>query len=141
MVKETLRVRPVVPGVGRVVRGEPFELGGYTIPPGMEINPSIAAIHRRGDRYPAPLRVPPRALPRRRRARHLHLDPVRRRHAALPGRELRAAGDARRDAADARAHRACRAADPRPERMLRRGITQVPRNGVRVIQPRAPGNP
>jgi hypothetical protein len=30
------------------------------------------------------------------------------------------------------------AADPRPERMLRRGITQVPRNGVRVIQPKAP---
>ena len=36
-------------GVGRVVRGEPFELGGYLIPPGVEINPSIATIHRRGD--------------------------------------------------------------------------------------------
>ena len=42
VVKETLRLRPVVPGVGRVVRGEPFELGGYVIPPGIEINPSIA---------------------------------------------------------------------------------------------------
>jgi cytochrome P450 len=30
------------------------------------------------------------------------------------------------------------AADSRPERMIRRGITQVPRNGVRVIQSRAP---
>jgi hypothetical protein len=30
------------------------------------------------------------------------------------------------------------AEDPRPERMLRRGITQVPRNGVRVIQAHAP---
>ena len=39
--KETLRARPVVPGIGRVVRGGPFELGGYTIPEGMEINPSI----------------------------------------------------------------------------------------------------
>ena len=32
VVKETLRARPVVPGIGRVVRGGPFELGGYTIP-------------------------------------------------------------------------------------------------------------
>ena len=39
---------------GRVVRGEPFELDGYVIPPGIEINPSIAAIHRRADRYPEP---------------------------------------------------------------------------------------
>ena len=51
--KEALRVRPVISGVGRVVRGEPFELDGHRIPPGTEINPSIAAIHRRADRYPA----------------------------------------------------------------------------------------
>jgi cytochrome P450 len=54
VVKETLRVRPVVPGIGRVVRGEPFEVGGYVIPVGVEINPSIAAIHRREDCYPQP---------------------------------------------------------------------------------------
>jgi len=54
VVKETLRVRPVIAGVGRVVREEPFEVGGYLIPPGIEINPSIAAIHRRADRYPEP---------------------------------------------------------------------------------------
>jgi cytochrome P450 len=54
VVKETLRIRPVISGIGRKVRGEPFELGGYTIPPGIEINPSISAIHRRADRYPAP---------------------------------------------------------------------------------------
>ena len=52
VVKETLRLRPVIMGVGRVVRGESFELGGYLIPPGVEINPSIATIHRREDRYP-----------------------------------------------------------------------------------------
>jgi cytochrome P450 family 135 len=54
VVKESLRLRPVISGVGRVVREEPFELGGYSIPPGIEINPSIAAIHRRPDRYPEP---------------------------------------------------------------------------------------
>ncbi|MDX6698736.1 MAG: cytochrome family [Solirubrobacteraceae bacterium] len=54
VVKETLRIRPVIPGVGRVVRGEPFALNGYMIPPGVEINPSITTIHRRPDRYPEP---------------------------------------------------------------------------------------
>jgi cytochrome P450 len=54
VVKEALRIRPVIPGVGRVVRGEPFALNGYQIPPGMEINPSITTIHRRADRYPEP---------------------------------------------------------------------------------------
>ncbi|HUE27436.1 MAG TPA: cytochrome P450, partial [Solirubrobacteraceae bacterium] len=54
VVKEALRLRPVIPGVGRVVRGEPFRLGGYEIPVGMEINPSIRVIHRRGDLYPQP---------------------------------------------------------------------------------------
>jgi cytochrome P450 len=54
VVKETLRLRPVVPGIGRVVRGEPFEVGGFLIPDGIEINPSIAAIHRRADCYPEP---------------------------------------------------------------------------------------
>ena len=54
VVKEALRVRPVVPGVGRVVRGGPFELAGYSLPEGTAINPSISMIHRRGDRYPSP---------------------------------------------------------------------------------------
>jgi cytochrome P450 len=54
VVKESLRLRPVVPGVGRVVRGEPFTLGDYVLPDGVEINPSISMIHRRADRYPGP---------------------------------------------------------------------------------------
>ena len=59
VVKETLRRRTVVPGVGRVVRGEAFHLNGWVIPPGIEINPSIAAIHRRPDRYPGPAEFRP----------------------------------------------------------------------------------
>ena len=54
VVKETLRIKPVIAGVGRVVRGEPFRLGRFEIPVGIEINPSIGAIHRRRDRYPSP---------------------------------------------------------------------------------------
>ena len=49
VVKESLRLRPVIPGVGRVVRGEPFELGGYVIPPGVGDQP----VDRR-DRIAAP---------------------------------------------------------------------------------------
>lgn len=52
--KESLRLRPVIPGVGRVVRGEPFPLGQWLIPPGYEINPSIRMIHARSDLYPEP---------------------------------------------------------------------------------------
>ena len=54
VVKEALRLRPVVPGIGRVVRGGPFELAGYTLPEGVEINPSISGIHRRSASYPDP---------------------------------------------------------------------------------------
>ena len=52
--KESLRLRPVIPGVGRVVTGAPFPLGEWLIPPGVEINPSIRMIHRRADLYPDP---------------------------------------------------------------------------------------
>jgi cytochrome P450 family 135 len=54
VVKEALRIRPVIPGVGRVVRERPFRLQGYEIPVGVEINPSIRTIHRRADLYPDP---------------------------------------------------------------------------------------
>jgi cytochrome P450 len=52
VVKESLRLRPVIPGVGRVVRGAPFVLGDYVIPEGIELNPSIRIIHARDDLYP-----------------------------------------------------------------------------------------
>jgi cytochrome P450 len=59
VVKESLRIRPVIPGVGRVVREAPLQLGGYEIPVGMEINPSIRIMHRRADLYPEPSRFRP----------------------------------------------------------------------------------
>jgi cytochrome P450 family 135 len=63
VVKESLRLRPVIPGVGRVVKDTPFALNGYEVPVGLEINPSIRTIHRRADLYPDPGRfVPERFL-------------------------------------------------------------------------------
>jgi cytochrome P450 len=137
VVKEALRLRPVIPGVGRVVRGEPFELGGYSVPPGVEINPSIGVIHRRADRYPQPGEFRPERflgddapdtytwVPFGGGTRRclgasfalLEMKVVIRR--VLERAELRAVAD-------------------RPEQVLRRGITLVPRDGVRVVQARAP---
>lgn len=54
VIKETLRLRPPVVHVGRVVRGQPYELGGYLILPGTEIRASVAAIHRQAEHYPDP---------------------------------------------------------------------------------------
>jgi cytochrome P450 family 135 len=63
VVKESLRLRPVIAGVGRVVKDSPFSLNGYQVPVGLEINPSIRTIHRRADLYPDPGRfVPERFL-------------------------------------------------------------------------------
>ncbi|HEX8976464.1 MAG TPA: cytochrome P450 [Solirubrobacteraceae bacterium] len=59
VVKEALRLRPVIPGIGRVVRQEPFRLGRYEVPVGVEINPSIRTIHRRADLYPQPAQFRP----------------------------------------------------------------------------------
>jgi cytochrome P450 family 135 len=54
VVKETLRMKPPIAGAGRFVRERPFELAGHRIPVGIEIKPSIVAIHRRRDLYPSP---------------------------------------------------------------------------------------
>jgi cytochrome P450 len=54
LVRETLRLRPVAVGVSRMVGEEPYELDGYLIPPGTEINISILDLHRRADRFPEP---------------------------------------------------------------------------------------
>jgi cytochrome P450 len=123
--------------VGRVVRGEPFELGGYMVPPGVEINPSIGVIHRRADSYPQPGEFRPERfldddapdtytwVPFGGGTRRclgasfalLEMKVVIRR--VLERTELRATGR-------------------KPERVERRGITLVPREGVRVVQQRAP---
>jgi cytochrome P450 len=137
VVKEALRLRPVIPGVGRVVRGEPFELGGYSVPPGVEINPSIGVIHRRDDRYPQPGEFRPE--------RFLGDDPPDT-YTWVPfgGGTRRCLGASfallemkvviRRVLERAE----LRVVGAKPEQVLRRGITLVPRDGVRVVQARAP---
>jgi cytochrome P450 len=136
VVKETLRRRTVVPGVGRVVRGEPFRLNGYVIPPGIEINPSIAGMHRRSDSYPDPTEFRPE--------RFLGEDPPDT-YTWIPfgGGTRRCLGASfatfeMRVVIERVLARAWLVPVGRPERSVRKGVTIVPRRGVRVVQPRAP---
>jgi cytochrome P450 len=58
VVKETLRLRPVLPIVVRRL-AEPMEFGGHLIPAGAAVAPCIYLMHRRADVYPEPLRFRP----------------------------------------------------------------------------------
>ena len=58
IVKETLRFRPVIPVVGRVLAA-PYQLDGYRLPAGTTIWPCIHLVHRRADLYPEPERFRP----------------------------------------------------------------------------------
>jgi cytochrome P450 family 135 len=138
VVKESLRIRPVIPGVGRVVRGEPFRVGGYTIPTGMEINPSIRVIHRREDLYPQACEFRPE--------RFLVDDPPdtytwvpfgggtrRCLGASFALMEMRIVLARILERAPA-----LKAADPKPAKVQFRAITLAPRGGTRVILDRPP---
>jgi len=137
VVKETLRLRPVISGVGRVVRGAPFELGGFEIPPGVEINPSLSGIHRRADLYPNPREFRPERF----------LGPgapdtytwvpfgggTRRcLGASFASFEMRVVIDRVLERAQ------LEAVGRRPEKMARRGVTFAPKRGARVVQRRGP---
>jgi len=58
VIKETLRVRPVVPGVVRKL-AEPYTLRGYELPAGIRVSPSIYLTHHSPELYPEPDRFLP----------------------------------------------------------------------------------
>jgi cytochrome P450 len=58
VVKETLRLNPVIPLVGRVIY-KPRTILGREYPAGTRLAPSIYLIHRRPDLYPEPTRFNP----------------------------------------------------------------------------------
>ena len=58
VVKETLRLRPVVVDVARKLTRE-IELGGWRLPAGTLVLPAIAAVHARADLYPQPQELRP----------------------------------------------------------------------------------
>lgn len=56
--KETLRVRPVVFDVGRVLK-QPVEIAGYRLPAGVLVAPGIGPVHASAAIYPDPQRFDP----------------------------------------------------------------------------------
>ena len=58
VIKETLRLRPVVPAVVRRLQA-PMRFGPWALPAGVHIAPSIYLMHRRPDIYPEPLAFRP----------------------------------------------------------------------------------
>ena len=63
VVNETLRVRPVVPIVVRLLSEDLLRVGGYELPAGTRVVASIYLTNRNPRVYEDPRRVPPRALP------------------------------------------------------------------------------
>jgi cytochrome P450 len=59
--KETLRIRPVVFDVGRVLK-EPVELAGYRLPAGVMVVPGIGLVHRDSELYPDADRFDPERM-------------------------------------------------------------------------------
>jgi cytochrome P450 len=138
VVKESLRIRPVIPGVGRVVRGEPFSLGRWTIPEGIEVNPSIRVMHRRADLYPQPCAFRPE--------RFLGPDaPDTYTWIPFGGGTRRCLGasfammEMRAVLRRVLQRTALQPASPELDKVQFRGITLAPRDGVQVRQDRAPG--
>jgi cytochrome P450 len=130
--KEALRIRPVIPGVGRVVRGGPFELGGYTLREGTEINPSISVIHAREACFPDPTDFRPE--------RHLGDDaPDTYTWIPFGGGTRRCLGasfalfEMRVVIRRVIERTLLEPVGSRPERIERRGITMVPKTGTRVV--------
>lgn len=53
VIKETMRIRPVVPVVARRLHAE-LQVGRWTLPAGVMVAPNIELIHHRADVYPQP---------------------------------------------------------------------------------------
>jgi cytochrome P450 family 135 len=130
VVKETLRVRPVVVDVARQLQRE-VELDGWRLPAGTLVLPAIAAVHMRPDLYPAPLEFRPERF----------LEGGAESYAWIPfGGGVRRCIGASFAQAEMRVvlrevlrRVRLRAASPRPERGHVRHVTVVPARGCRVV--------
>lgn len=61
-IRETLRLNPVVPDVGRLV-SRPIGISGYELPAGVIVVPSIDLTHRNPEIWARACEVPDRAIP------------------------------------------------------------------------------
>jgi cytochrome P450 len=131
VVTETLRLRPVISIVARRLR-EDVEIGGWQLPAGVTVAPSIYLVHRRPEIYPDPERFEPERF--------------------LEGRQpgtytwIPFGGGVRRCIGGSFAHfemqvvlaelvrrRRLRPNHPESERVFRRAITETPRRDAEVV--------
>ena len=136
VVKETLRLRPVIPNVARVLHAD-REVAGFAIPRGATVAPSIVLTHRRADLYPYPHEFRPERF----------LDPSPPdTYTWLPfgGGPRRCIGAAfaqfemRTVIRTVLARTRLEATSRRSEAVKRTGVTLVPAHGARAIQRAAP---
>jgi cytochrome P450 len=130
VVQESQRLRPVITYVMRTLQA-PMEVAGHEVPAGATLGTSITLMHRRADLFPDPLAFRPE--------RFIDSKPETYSWVPFGGGVRRCLGAAfasfeMRQVLDVvLARRALQAADPRPERYRRRGITFVPGRGARVV--------
>ncbi len=153
VVKETLRLRSPISLVLRRLQ-EPMEIGGHLLPAGVNVVPCIYLMHRRADVYPDPLAFrPERFLGRAEAAGSAGGAPMQSQGgtytwipfgggvrrclgASFAQLEMRIALQALAERFD------LSAADPRPERMVRRAIISSPsREGEIVARARTAARP
>jgi cytochrome P450 len=133
VIDESLRVRPVVPMTGRLLR-EHATLGGYELDSGSVVFAGIYMLHTNPEVYPDPFAFKPERF----------LDQGPETYSWIPF-----GGGTRRCIGAAFAELELRivlrevltsvrlaAADPRPQRMVRRNVTLSPADGTRVIAER-----
>ena len=129
-IQETLRLRPVIAIVLRRLT-EPVEIGGYELPAGISVVPSIYLSHRNPDVYPEPQAFRPE--------RFLDTPPGTYTWIPFGGGVRRCLGAAFSQFEMAVVLRELvkrheiRPADPKPERIFRRAITETPRRNARVV--------
>lgn len=130
VVKETLRLRPVLSLVARRLKA-PMEIGGVRLPTGVTVVPSIYLMHRRPDIYPDPQRFRPERFVEQRAGTYTWIPfggGVRRcLGAAFAEYEMRIV------LSTLFASCTVRPGNERPESMRRRGITHVPGRGATVV--------
>ena len=131
VIKESLRLRPVVPAVARML-AEPVELGGYELPAGVFDRPVDLPDAPAAGHLSRPARVQAGAV-HREPAVELRVPAVRRRRAALPRRELRPVRDEGRARDDPAARAGAAPRSRAPERVTRRSITFAPSSGGRIV--------
>jgi cytochrome P450 len=129
-IQETLRLRPVISIVLRKLT-EPVEIGGYELPAGVSVAPCVYLAHRNPEVYPEPDRFLPE--------RFLENPPGTYTWIPFGGGIRRCLGAAfaqfemtvvLRELV--RRHE-IRPANPKPERIFRRAITETPRRNAEVI--------